>query len=144
MGADVGSTTSPFPYTLVAQLSSTRRDGPVARAADNPLLRVLSADAGARVRLIDEGRSAFVVVFFERAISRQQRLIGIDPQSTTFHAQILRPPPCLNLLVCAGKRLEIDFLPSFIGSCTNSSHTRYGDLGKFRLNHLKWLSARLE
>lgn len=49
MGAEVGATTSTFPYTarMQAYLHATRR-GPVARAADEAAAKgFLSADAGA-------------------------------------------------------------------------------------------------
>ena len=49
MGAEVGATTSTFPYTphMQAYLHATRR-GPVARAADEAATKgFLSADAGA-------------------------------------------------------------------------------------------------
>jgi len=66
MGAEVGATTSTFPYTpsMQAYLHATRR-GPVARAADEAAAKgFLSADAGAEYDELIEVVSAFVFVFF--------------------------------------------------------------------------------
>src|SRR5712671_3530643 len=66
MGAEVGATTSTFPYTpsMQAYLHATRR-GPVARAADEAAAKgFLSADAGAEFDALIGVVSAFVFVFF--------------------------------------------------------------------------------
>jgi homoaconitase len=65
MGAEVGATTSTFPYTpsMQAYLHATRR-GPVARAADEAAARgFLSADAGAEYDEVIEVVRAPVFVF---------------------------------------------------------------------------------
>jgi homoaconitase len=67
MGAEVGSTTSTFPYTpaMQAYLHATRR-GPVARAADEAAAKgFLSADAGAEYDELIEIVSASSSVFHQ-------------------------------------------------------------------------------
>jgi aconitase A len=70
MGAEVGATTSTFPYTpsMQAYLHATRR-GPVARAADEAATNgFLSADAGAEYDELIEIVSASVLVFQQASL----------------------------------------------------------------------------
>jgi homoaconitase len=88
MGAEVGATTSTFPYTphMQAYLHATRR-GPVARAADEAAAKgFLSADAGAEYDELIEIVRASALLFnnpsyanrIYRALSPQ--LMGLSPR----------------------------------------------------------------
>src|SRR5882757_4347704 len=114
MGAEVGATTSTFPYTpsMQAYLHATRR-GPVARAADEAAAKgFLSADAGAEYDELIEVVSAFVFVFFDEPSHASRTYRASSPQSTDLSPQILRPP-CLNLRRLCRKTVgKIRFLPA--------------------------------
>jgi homoaconitase len=72
MGAEVGSTTSTFPYTpaMRAYLHATRR-GPVACAADEAAAQgFLSADAGAEYDELIEIVSASASIFYQAILSQ--------------------------------------------------------------------------
>ena len=84
MGAEVGATTSTFPYTpsMRAYLHATRR-GPVARAADEAAARgFLGADAGAEYDELIEIVSAHRSSIFNKQAHVNRICRVSNPQST--------------------------------------------------------------
>jgi len=90
MGAEVGATTSTFPYTpnMQAYLHATRR-GPVARAADEAATKgFLSADAGAEYDELIEIVSALGRLFPPKQAYVNRICRASSPQSTGLSLQI--------------------------------------------------------
>ncbi|KAH9049482.1 aconitate hydratase [Lactarius hengduanensis] len=118
MGAEVGATTSTFPYTpsMQAYLHATRR-GPVARAADEAAAKgFLSADAGAEY---DE--------LIEIDLSK------IEPTINGPFTPDLATPLSKFASFVQENGWEDRLSASLIGSCTNSSYedmTRVADLAR--------------
>ncbi|KAH9075839.1 aconitate hydratase [Lactarius deliciosus] len=113
MGAEVGATTSTFPYTpsMRAYLHATRR-GPVARAADEAAAKgFLSADAGAEYDEIDRDQPTINGPFTPDLATPLSRFASFVQENGW----------------------EDRLSASLIGSCTNSSYedmTRVADLAR--------------
>jgi homoaconitase len=130
MGAEVGATTSTFPYTtrMQAYLHATRR-GPVARAADEAAAKgFLSADAGAEYDELIEIVSRRVFVF-KQAILRQQDLSNIEPTINGPFTPDLATPLSKFASFLQENGWEDKISASLIGSCTNSSYEDMVSLG---------------
>ncbi|KAH9969175.1 aconitase family-domain-containing protein [Russula dissimulans] len=118
MGAEVGATTSTFPYTpsMQAYLHATRR-GPVARAADAAAAEgFLSADAGAE---------------YDELIEID--LSSIEPTINGPFTPDLATPLSKFASFVQENNWEDKISASLIGSCTNSSYedmTRVADLAR--------------
>jgi homoaconitase len=127
MGAEVGATTTTFPYTpsMQAYLHATRR-GPVARAADEAAAKgFLSADVGAEY---DELIEIVSVPYFPRALifqstlSRQQDLSRIEPTINGPFTPDLATPLSKFASFIQENGWEDRISAGLIGSCTNSSY----------------------
>jgi len=122
MGAEVGATTSIFPFTrsMIAYLESTHR-GPVANAA----LDIVSSAESSRLLLADEGASYDDIVTIN--------LSTLEPHiNGPFTPDLSTPLSTFKDAVRVNNWPEI-FGAGLIGSCTNSSYqdmTRAEDLVK--------------
>lgn len=125
MGAEVGATTSTFPYTpnMRAYLNATAR-GPVASAADEAAYQgFLSADEGAEYdEVID------IVSHLTRAPLRKikltfpQNLSELEPTiNGPFTPDLATPLSKFGSFV-KGQGWKDEFSAGLIGSCTNSSY----------------------
>jgi hypothetical protein len=124
MGAEVGATTSTFPYTssMQAYLHATRR-GPVARAADEAATKgFLSADAGAEYDELIEIVSAHRLSFSTKASLRQQDLSSIEPTINGPFTPDLATPLSKFASFVKENGWQDKISASLIGSCTNSSY----------------------
>jgi len=123
MGAEVGATTSTFPYTpsMRAYLQATQR-GPVARAADEAAAKAfLSADAGAKYDELIEIVSASTFVF-QQASLHQQDLSSIEPTINGPFTPDLATPLSKFASFVQENGWQDRISASLIGSCTNSSY----------------------
>jgi len=123
MGAEVGATTSTFPYTpsMQAYLQATRR-GPVARAADEAAAKgFLSADAGAEYDELIEIVSASIFVF-QQASLHEQDLSSIEPTINGPFTPDLATPLSKFASFVQENKWEDRISAGLIGSCTNSSY----------------------
>jgi homoaconitase len=130
MGAEVGATTSTFPYTprMQAYLHATRR-GPVAHAADEAAAKgFLSADAGAEYDELIEIVRALTFVF-NLNILRQQDLSSIEPTINGPFTPDLATPLSKFASFVQENGWEDRISASLIGSCTNSSYEDMVSLG---------------
>jgi homoaconitase len=125
MGAEVGATTSTFPYTAAmrAYLHATAR-GPVAEAADQAQNSgFLSADDGAEYDKIIEIVSIFRLCRrFLLELTLQQNLSSLEPTlNGPFTPDLATPMSKLKSAIEQhGWKDEIS--SALIGSCTNSSY----------------------
>jgi hypothetical protein len=106
MGAEVGATTSTFPYTpnMQAYLHATRR-GPVARAADEAATKgFLSTDAGAEYDELIEIVSALVRLFPPSKLTSTGSIEHRAHNQRTFHSRFSNALVQI-CIVCEGKRL---------------------------------------
>ncbi len=131
MGAEVGATTSTFPYTprMQAYLHATRR-GPVARAADEAAAKgFLSADAGAEydelIEIVSRGHS-----FSEKQSYARQDLSSIEPTINGPFTPDLATPLSKFASFVQENGWEDRISASLIGSCTNSSYEDMVSLGR--------------
>lgn len=123
MGAEVGATTSTFPYTpsMRTYLQATRR-GPVARAADEAAAKgFLSADAGAEYDELIEIVSASIFVCQQSGL-HQQDLSSIEPTINGPFTPDLATPLSKFASFMQENGWEDRISASLIGSCTNSSY----------------------
>jgi homoaconitase len=123
MGAEVGATTSTFPYThqMRAYLNATGR-APVARAADAAALEgLLSADEGAEYdEVIEIVRNCLEPLGF--ALIKLQNLSDLEPTiNGPFTPDLATPISKFGSFV-KSQGWKDEFSAALIGSCTNSSY----------------------
>ncbi|CAK5280121.1 unnamed protein product [Mycena citricolor] len=134
MGAEVGATTSTFPYTpnMRAYLTATGR-APVARAADQALAQgFLSADEGAEYdQLIEIVSSSSLAVL--HTPEQSQNLSELEPHiNGPFTPDLATPLSKFGALV-KEQGWKDELSAGLIGSCTNSSYqdmTSVADLAR--------------
>lgn len=123
MGAEVGATTSTFPYTsnMRAYLNATGR-GPVARAADDAAARgFLSADIGAMYDEVIEIVSVECRLYSPLLILGKN-LSDLEPTINGPFTPDLATPLAKFGEFVASQGWKDEFSAGLIGSCTNSSY----------------------
>lgn len=125
MGAEVGATTSTFPYTpnMRAYLNATAR-GPVARAADEAAAKgFLSADEGAEYdEVINIVSDKIHVCIRRHQLTFTQNLSDIEPTiNGPFTPDLATPLSKFGSFV-KEQGWKDEFSAGLIGSCTNSSY----------------------
>lgn len=124
MGAEVGATTSTFPYTknMQSYLYATGR-GPVARAADEAAKQgFLSADEGAGYDEVIEIVRIIMIMFFAHMNSLIQNLSNLEPMINGPFTPDLATPLSKFGTVVRENGWKDELSASLIGSCTNSSY----------------------
>lgn len=127
MGAEVGATTSTFPYTpnMQAYLNATGR-APVARAADRAASQgFLSADESAEYDDVIDivcSSSPFFRSSFEVAFEILQNLADIEPTINGPFTPDLATPLSKFGSFIGSQGWKDEFSAGLIGSCTNSSY----------------------